>query len=211
MVASDPWLQSLVSFPKFSSWRGERMNKVLIWLQSQTVILGTGWRVSGLRSPWSGFPVNNSLCKHTHTHTRLRLASPAELPTASKVNCPFSLLPWGRARGGAQWLVQHCPLLPIRLHYSQDGGLDFPRGTSRISFRESISRFSISIGPLSSNWFVWERAWVHNNPCLTGKHTPHSLQILLSCHCTKCRNLQVQVPKLEASFNNSIQLPLIIN
>lgn len=111
LVDLGPWLQSSISFPKLSSRRGEWMSEVFICLQSQVVILGTGWRISGLPSPWSQFAMNYSLCKHTHWNTHT--AQPG-LPTQSEVNRIFSLLP--RDRQLQRWSLVAWPTLPSAGH-----------------------------------------------------------------------------------------------
>lgn len=87
------------------------MSEVFICLQSQVVILGTGWRISGLPSPWSQFAMNYSLCKHTHWNTHT--AQPG-LPTQSEVNRIFSLLP--RDRQLQRWSLVAWPTLPSAGH-----------------------------------------------------------------------------------------------
>lgn len=127
---SHGWFRHMTSllmlFPKSSPW--SRENEVFMCLQSQALILDTGWRVCGLQTPWSRSSMNNSWSKHRHSREDWAGLAPQGSSVHLDGIAPFSPTFRERPRNGVQRLVQHCPLRATRLHYSQDGDQNFTRG-----------------------------------------------------------------------------------
>lgn len=150
------------------------------------------YRMESLWQPSPGFLWIIHCANNTQWRGQGWAAQPG-LPTVFKASCPFSLLTWG----WAQLLVQHCPLQATRLHY--------PRMMVLKTFQGVHQGFVLEITVQVLNFY---RDSSLQLACLRMCLGSHPSQILPSCHCTKCKNLQVQAPKLKASFKYLNSAPL---